>query len=110
MPGRSIRFALALFGLIAATLAIAAYKLVVLHYELGDVLPRTRYRVVVALGFDGHGSDVELKTFLPTSDLHQLIAEEEGEPAGLHFSAQMDGLNRRAAWSATHATQGTSVR
>jgi hypothetical protein len=96
--------------LVATPLAVAAYKIHSLGYSLADVLPRTQYHVTYDIGLDGYGSDVRVRTFLPVSDAHQTVSEEQDAAAGFQFVAETAGLNRMAVWSGTNVGAGARIR
>jgi len=85
------------------------YKVRGLGYSLRDTLPVTSYHVTYALELDGHGEDVRVRTFLPASDTHQQISQEENQAPGLHFDQRLEGLNRQATWTGANVPDGTRV-
>src|SRR5512145_2429265 len=87
--------------LITSSLGLMAWKVRNLGYSLADVLPLTQYEVTYSLGFDGHGDDVRVRSFLPASDARQTITEEHDLSSGLHLTQVMDGANRVATWQGT---------
>ena len=84
----------ALAILLVAPAALITYKLTALGYSMADVLPRTRYRLTIAMKLDGHGGDVKVRTFLPVTDERQSISGEQNTSPGLRFVADNDGINR----------------
>jgi hypothetical protein len=96
--------------LLATVGGLVLYKIRALGYSLSDTLPLTSYHVTYALDFDGHGEDARVRTFLPSSDAHQQISQEENQAPGLHFDQRLDGLNRVATWTGTDVPEGTRVR
>ena len=66
----------AIAALVASSLGLMGYKVRALGYSLADVLPVRQYEVTYAFDFDGHGGDVRIRTFLPSSDARQTISEE----------------------------------
>lgn len=105
---RLIRFTIAF--LVAVPSALVIYKLYWLDYSLSDVLPRTKYRVSYEMHLDGHDNNVRVRTYLPISDQHQIISEEENSAPLLHFSSDTAGLNREATWSGSAVSDQTIIR
>ncbi|HEY0719987.1 MAG TPA: UUP1 family membrane protein [Gammaproteobacteria bacterium] len=84
--------------LVAVPLAGIGYKLFVLNYPLGDLVPAMSYQVDVSMRVDGHGEDIDLSTYLPRSDQRQTITEESNISGRFAFSVQSDNDNRFASW------------
>ena len=61
----SAKVGVTLTVLVASALGLMAWKVRGLGYSLADVLPLTQYEVTYVLGFDGHGDDVRVRSFLP---------------------------------------------
>src|SRR5512138_2761593 len=101
---------LAIAALAAAAVGLVAYKVRALGYSLADVLPVRQYEVTYALDLDGHGADVRVRTFLPSSDAHQTISDERDASSGLHLSPTVDGPNRVATWTGTEVPDGATIR
>ncbi|MEZ4401241.1 MAG: 7TM domain-containing protein [Kofleriaceae bacterium] len=98
---------------IAALLILPAVamtlKIVLLHYQLGDVLPRTEYRVTLGIRLDGHGRDVKVRTFVPVSDERQTITAEEQRGRDLRVAFENDGGNRLAVWTGGGVGDGVTA-
>jgi len=101
---------IAVAALVAGTLALMVYKVRALGYSLTDVLPVRQYEVTYALAFDGHGEDVRVRTFLPTSDARQVISDERDVSSGLHLSQGVDGANRVATWTGAEVPDRAQIR
>lgn len=97
-------------ALVLATVVLAGWKLYALGYSLADTLPLRRHVVTYELTLDGQGGDVRVRTFLPLSDPRQSISDEQNASPGLHFSSEIDGLNRVATWTGGDVPDGTRVR
>ena len=82
------------------TLALVAYKVAALEYRTSDLVPRTQHEVLYDLSFDGHDRDVRIRTFVPVSDQHQVVRDEQNVSPGLQFTTQLEGLNRTGTWTA----------
>jgi hypothetical protein len=104
------KIALSVGLLVAVPFGLIFYKLQRLGYSLRDVLPVTQYEVTYAMDFDGQGGEVKIRSFLPSSDEHQIISEERDVSGGLHFSQAREGSNRAAVWSGSQVPNGASVR
>jgi 7 transmembrane helices usually fused to an inactive transglutaminase/Transglutaminase-like superfamily len=86
--------------LVMLPLCAISYKVVGLGYRLDDVLPRTQHHIAVQMTLDGDLGRVEARTFLPQSDQHQQISNEDHESdARFRFTTEVDGLNRVATWN-----------
>jgi len=97
-------------ALIVLPSALIAYKLLWLDYSLGDVMPRVKYTVTYDMAMDGHDGDVTIRTFLPSTDEHQTIADEQSAAIGFRHSDEQAGLNREASWTGGHVPEQTHVR
>ncbi len=95
--------------LVLIPLTLMLYKVVALDHSFADLLPRVRYDVTYRLNLDGHDSPVRVRTFVPRSDAHQVVNEEENESPGLRYGSRIDGTNRQAVWSGTHIPDGTAI-
>ncbi len=96
--------------LVAVPLALIGYKVRALGYSLSAVVPVTEYEVTYALRFDGHGGDVRIRSFLPSSDAHQLVSEERDVSSGLHASQVVEGANRVATWTGSEVRDRAEIR
>ncbi|ACL66892.1 transglutaminase domain protein [Anaeromyxobacter dehalogenans 2CP-1] len=104
------RLGLTVLALVLGTAGLMAYKVRALGYRLADILPVRQYEVTYALELDGHGGDVRVRSFLPSSDAHQTISEERDQTSGLHLSQSMEGPNRVATWSGADVPNGARIR
>ncbi len=105
-----LKVGLAVGLLVAGTLALVAYKVRALGYSLADILPVRQYEVVYALALDGHGGDVRVRTFLPSTDTRQTISEEHDLSSGLRLTQAVDGPNRVATWTGADVPDGAQIR
>jgi len=101
--------AITILVLITLPLIAMAYKVRVLGYELGDVLPQTRWHVTLAMTLDGHEGDVRVRTYLPTTDDRQAISDEQNDAPGLKFEASPERLSRLATWSGAGVADGAHI-
>ena len=104
------KIGLTLLALVLGMAGLMAYKVRALGYRLSDILPVRQYAVTYALDLDGHGGDVRVRSFLPSSDLHQTVAEERDQSSGLHLTQAMDGPNRVATWTGANVPDGARIR
>jgi hypothetical protein len=96
-------------ALVAVPAALVAIKIFALGYELSDALPLTKYKVTLEVQLDGHGEDVKVRSFLPASDRHQLISEEQSDAPGLHFTRSVERMNSVATWSGAQVPDGSRI-
>jgi len=106
----SQKVGLAIVALVGATFGLMAFKVRALGYSLADVIPVRQYEVTYALDLDGHGGDVRVRTFVPSSDARQIISEERNASPGLLFSQVVDGANRVATWVGADVPDGAQIR
>jgi hypothetical protein len=99
---------LALLFLIPAS--IIGYKLFVLDYSLDNLFPAVSYQIDYNMTATGHGQDIQIKAYLPQSDVRQMISSEENSSAGLIYSLNTESLNRQAVWQAETAEGHYSIR
>lgn len=85
------------------------YKVRTLGFSLADVVPRTKYRLTYDLRMDGHGEPARVRTFLPASDAHQTISEENDAAPGFHFASETVDQNRVATWSSGSVPDGARI-
>ena len=105
---RSLSFVMVVLCILP--LALVVYKCAALGYRLEDILPVSQYRVSVQMSLDGHDEQVRLRTFIPSSDDHQQISEEEQEAGGnLRFTSEHTGENRVATWTGASVANQTRL-
>ena len=110
MQKRKIFFMILFGSLLVVPISLIVYKLLVLNYQMEDLIPDTSYNVSVVMSIDGHGDDIEISTFLPKSDERQLISEETQTSGVFTYDIQADALNRRATWHAADVKGKQQVR
>lgn len=93
-------YLLVLAIMVLLPISVTAYKLYVLDYPLAGLIPAPSYDVEVSMQVDGHGEDINIRTYLPKTDSRQSITNENNS-AGI-FAAELksDPLNREATWRA----------
>ncbi|MBI5891970.1 MAG: UUP1 family membrane protein [Nitrosomonadales bacterium] len=81
-------------------MSVTAYKLYALDYPLAGLIPAPSYKVEVSMQVEGHGEDIDIRTFLPKTDSRQTVDKEQNS-SGL-FTAELKSvqLNREATWKA----------
>lgn len=104
------KIALTSLLLVASGLGLMAYKVRALGYALEDTLPVREYEVTYVIGIDGRGSEVRVRSFLPSSDAHQVVREERDTSTGLHLTQAMEGANRVATWIGDRVPDGAQIR
>lgn len=98
-------------GLLFITpLGIMAYKLFVLDYPLSALTPSINFQVDVGMDVDGHGNNITLATYLPTSNQRQFIFEEKSAPGAFAVVLHSENQNRLAAWNADTVIGHNTVR
>jgi len=108
-PRRAL-FAFLFSFCILVPLGLIAYKLLVLDYRMSDLIPATSYQVEISMSVDGHGDDIEMKTFLPKSDPRQSISNEVQSSGLFKFETVSNNLNRIATWRSDAVVGQQSVR
>lgn len=88
--------------LLAATLLIPlgliGFKIFVLNFPMGDLVPVISYRVDLSMQVDGHGEDINAQTYLPKSDFRQEIGDEQNSSGPFILGLQSQTENRIADW------------
>lgn len=97
-------------ALAAFAFGLIGYKVLARGYGFSELLPLTRYDVVLAMDLDGHGDDVRVRTYLPVTDSRQSIEGEENASPGLHLATQFVGQSREAVWTGSHVPDETRIR
>ncbi len=106
----STKVGLFLTLLIGGAVGLMAYKVRALGYAFQEVLPVTQYEVTYAIDLDGHGGEVRVRSFLPSSDAHQAVSEEKDTSLGLHLTQVMEGANRVATWTGDRVPDKAQIR
>lgn len=101
---------LILAALVLTPASLITYKLLVLGYRLGDVLPQTEYRVTTQMRLDGQRGRVRVRTFIPAGDARQQIRDEaQSSGPELRFSVEPVGQDRNAVWLGSAVPDGTEL-
>jgi len=106
---RRILYTIALLCLVCFPLSSIAYKLFVLEYPLEGLVPTMTYGVDVSMQVHGHGEDIEITTYLPSSDHRQTVTDEQNTSGQFAFSVLSDELNRVANWKAEKVSGQNNV-
>ena len=101
--------AITILFLIALPVVSMTYKVRALGYSLSDVLPQTLWHVTIEMKLDGHGGEVRVRTFLPTTDDRQSVGDELNQSPGLRFEASPERLSRLATWSGAGVPDDTQI-
>ena len=98
-----------MFFLILIPALSIGWKILVLDYQLEDVLPDTEYHVSVDMSLDGNLGRVRARTFLPMNDGHQSIQNlNPASNATFRFSEDIDDEgNRVGTWFGATVPDGT---
>jgi len=104
----SFLYKLTLLALVLITALLISYKLYFLNYQFSDLIPTVGYEVEVSMQVSGHGDDISLSTYLPTSSTDQRISDERSSADAFTTQIAIDGLNRIASWQAP-AVKGTHI-
>ena len=91
-------------------LGAITYKLTALDYSLDSLFPAISYQVDINMQATGHGQDIQIKTYLPQSDVRQTISNEENSSPGFNYTLQTDAMNRLATWQADNAEGHYAIR
>jgi len=110
MKHRKTMYLLTFFVFMVVPLALVTYKLTVLNYKMSDLIPATSYHIEINMTVDGHGDDIEIKTYLPKSDTRQKITEETHVSSNFEFDVRSDSLNRLATWRAVAVNGKQTIR
>jgi len=117
----NLAYKLVLATVVLVPTLLIAYKLFVLEYPISALVPAVSYRVNISMQVDGHGEDMHVATYLPSSNDRQVITDEQNTSEAFAMTLQADGLNRVAHWNTeqlsdrknivyTFSVQGEHVR
>src|SRR5574341_1456511 len=98
--GRRWVFIASFFLLLLFPLGVMGYKLYGLNYPMAGLIPAVSYHVDLSMQVDGHGEDIFVTTYLPKTDAHQIISDEQNSSGVFATAIQTEGENRVAAWKA----------
>lgn len=93
-------YLLVLAIMVLLPISVTAYKLYVLDYPLAGLIPAPSYDVEVSMQVDGHGEDINIRTYLPKTDSRQSIENENNSSGTFTADIKSDPLNREAFWKA----------
>lgn len=93
-------YLLVLAIMVLLPISITSYKLYVLDYPLAGLIPAPSYSVDVSMQVDGHGEDINVRTYLPKTDSRQTVDNEQNSPGVFTTEMQADPLNREVSWKA----------
>lgn len=102
------------WALMLVLLGIPAYllffKLFVAKLPLESLIPDVTYRVESLMELDGYGGHINVKTYLPRSDIRQQIFDEQSNNGLFNFHIDVKGLNRQGIWSGDDVTGHQTLR
>ncbi len=104
----SVIYKFTLILLVLITFLLMFYKLFILEYDLDNLIPTYGYEVEVNMQISGHGNDISLSTYLPSSSAQQNVSQEINLPDIFNTQITLDGQNRIASWDASDV-KGTHV-
>ena len=81
-------------------MSVTVYKLYVLDYPLAGLIPAPSYNVEVSMQVDGHGEDINIRTYLPKTDSRQSVDNEQNSSGVFTTELKSDPLNREVSWKA----------
>lgn len=93
-------YAAALAVMVLLPISMIVYKIYVLDYPLAGLIPAFSYKVEVSMQLDGHGEDVNIRTYLPKTDGRQSVDSEQNSSGAFTAEIKSDALNREAFWRA----------
>ena len=93
-------YLLVLAIMVLLPVSVTAYKLYVLDYPLAGLIPASSYDVEVSMQANGHGEDINIRTYLPRTDSRQTIDNEKNSAGIFIPEVKSDLLNREASWKA----------
>lgn len=96
--GGSAGTAAALLTVVALTMV--AWKTWAIGISPFDAVPAKSWRVTIAMSFRGDGSNVSIRTFLPSSDDRQRVFDEQSDAGGLAFETTLVEGDRVGRWTA----------
>ena len=98
--GRRWAFIASFFLLLLFPLGVMGYKLYGLNYPMAGLIPAVSYHVDISMQVDGHGEDIFATTYLPKTDVRQIISGEQNSSGAFAMAIQTEGENRIATWQA----------
>ncbi len=107
---RHLAFLVLALLLVLLPAGLMAYKIVVLEYPLGSLIPSLDHKVELSMEVTGHGGDLSVSTYLPVTDPRQTISEEENSSGIFTLGLQNTELNRKATWSAENVEGRHTIR
>lgn len=107
---RKIVYTLLLLGSLLIPAGLMLYKLYVLDYPLFGLIPEVSYQVDISMQVDGHGDEIQMRTYLPRSSSRQSIMDEQSSSGVFSLELQSDALNRTAIWKADTVQGNQTVR
>ena len=80
-------------ALISVSIAISIVRLSSLDYDLNFIVPERVYTLEIEQSFTGHGSPVDLLTYLPVTNERQRVIEEDTSSGNMVFDAGLENGN-----------------
>ncbi|MBF0432859.1 MAG: hypothetical protein HQK83_16360 [Fibrobacteria bacterium] len=91
-------------GLLCAVFLITViYKIMVLGYHPRMVIPVVSYQVKLDMHMEGHGKEVNIRTFIPPSGGRQEITQLQPVSGSFHYTSEQSGNNLGARFYKSNA-------
>ncbi|MFZ2542131.1 MAG: UUP1 family membrane protein [Gallionella sp.] len=97
---RRITYLIVLAIMVLLPMSVTAYKLYVLDYPLAGLIPAPSYNVEISMQVEGHGDDINIRTYLPKTDSRQSVDNERNASGAFTTELKTDSLNRETFWKA----------
>ena len=102
-------YLMVLATMVLLPMSVTAYKLYALDYSLAGLIPTPSYKVEVSMQVEGHGDDINIRTYLPKTDTRQSVDNEQNASGAFTAELKSDALNREASWKAESVRGQQSV-
>jgi len=108
---RDLAYRLTLAFFLLAPALLISYKIFVIEYSLGKILPRREYIVTLEMQLDGHDGRAKVSTYVPRSDENQVITEtRSSEATNMQVKVENTGGNRVSIWSGASVPDKENIR
>lgn len=90
------------FSTLLLVAVIIVLKFTKWNYTFNSILPVESYEVVFNYEFDGFGEDVKVESYIPKSNDHQNIDQEQHNSGVLNLEIVEDASGRKAIWKTNY--------
>ncbi len=90
------------FSSLLLVAVIIVLKFTKWNYTFNSILPVESYEVVFNYEFDGFGEDVKVESYIPKSNDHQNIDQEQHNSGILNLEIVEDASGRKAIWKTNY--------